>query len=408
MNRITILGATGSIGQSTLDVIARHKDRFEVVALTAHRDVDRLFEQCLRFRPRCAVMADESAARQLRTKIQSTALNCSVLSGVEGLCEVASLIEVDTVVSAIVGAAGLLPTLAAVDAGKKILLANKEALVMAGELMIRRVNDKGGVLLPVDSEHNAIFQCLQTNYRFGVRPDGVSKVILTASGGPFHADASRSLETITPAQAVAHPNWQMGRKISVDSATFMNKGLEVIEARWLFGVPVEDIDVVVHPQSIVHSMVAYRDGSLLAQMGTPDMRIPIVNALAWPVRIESGVPALNLFEVGHLDFLRPQVERFPCLNLARRALTMGGTAPVVLNAANEVAVSAFLSGQCRFTEIPLIIEAALDACTVQPADRLETILAVDQATRSALTHRFATAHAAPLTESAPASERLQG
>lgn len=386
MRQIAILGSTGSIGKNTLDILARHPDRYTVTALTAHRDVDELVKQCLRFKPRCAVMADVDSSKLLTKKLQQAGLNCSVLSGVEGLCEVASLAEIDTVVSAIVGAAGLLPTLAAADAGKKILLANKESLVMAGELMIARVHDKGGVLLPVDSEHNAIFQCLQKAYRFGKRPACLAKIILTASGGPFHRDANRPLDQITPAQAIAHPNWEMGRKISVDSASFMNKGLEVIEARWLFGVEAKDIDVVVHPQSIVHSIVQYIDGSLLAQLGPPDMRIPIANALSWPERIETGVTPLNLFEIGKLDFIKPQRERFPCLDLAYRALKMGGTAPTVLNAANEVAVNAFLNNRCLFTDIPKLIGKALDAWIPTLADRIDTILTADRDTRRTVNH----------------------
>jgi 1-deoxy-D-xylulose-5-phosphate reductoisomerase len=378
---VTVLGATGSIGVSTLDVLARHPERYQVVALSANRQVDRLLEQCLQHQPRYAVMADESAAEQLRGKLAEEGAEIEVLSGVAGLERVAALDEVDYVMAAIVGAAGLPPALAAARSGKRILLANKEALVMSGQLFMDEVRRNNAELLPIDSEHNAIFQCMPRDFSRGLSEVGVERILLTASGGPFRTTPIEQLAAVTPAQAVAHPNWSMGRKISVDSATMMNKGLEVIEACWLFDTGTENIQVVLHPQSVIHSMVEYCDGSVLAQMGNPDMRTPIAHALAWPERIESGVPSLNLFEVARLDFEKPDLQRFPCLRLAMEAMEIGGTAPAILNAANEIAVEAFLHERIRFTSIPELIEETLGRMTIETADSLETIFAADAAAR---------------------------
>ncbi len=378
---VTVLGATGSIGVSTLDVLARHPERYQVVALSANRQVDRLLQQCLQHQPRYAVMADENAAEQLRRKLAQEGAEIEVLSGVAGLEQVAALDEVDYVMAAIVGAAGLPPALAAARSGKRILLANKEALVMSGQLFMDEVRRNNAELLPIDSEHNAIFQCMPSDFSRGLAEVGVERILLTASGGPFRSTPIEQLAAVTPAQAVAHPNWSMGRKISVDSATMMNKGLEVIEACWLFNTTTENIQVVLHPQSVIHSMVEYSDGSVLAQMGNPDMRTPIAHALAWPERIESGVPSLNLFEVARLDFEKPDLQRFPCLRLAIEAIDAGGTAPAILNAANEIAVEAFLHERIRFTSIPELIEETLGRMTIETADSLETIFAADAAAR---------------------------
>ena len=378
---VTVLGATGSIGVSTLDVLARHPERYQVIALSANRQVDRLLQQCLQHQPRYAVMADESAAEQLRSKLAQEGAEIEVLSGVAGLEQVASLDEVDYVMAAIVGAAGLPPALAAARSGKRILLANKEALVMSGQLFMDEVRRNNAKLLPIDSEHNAIFQCMPSDFSRGLAEVGVERILLTASGGPFRTTPIEQLAAVTPAQAVAHPNWSMGRKISVDSATMMNKGLEVIEACWLFNTTTENIQVVLHPQSVIHSMVEYSDGSVLAQMGNPDMRTPIAHALAWPERIESGVPSLNLFEVARLDFEEPDLQRFPCLRLAIEAIDAGGTAPAILNAANEIAVEAFLHERIRFTSIPELIEETLGRMTIETADSLQTIFAADTAAR---------------------------
>src|SRR5512134_912 len=339
--RITILGATGSIGASTLDVIARHPGRFQVFALTAQRQTERLLAQCLAFQPRYAVMLDERSAQDLRRRLAGQGARTEVLWGMEALERVAADPEVDSVMAAIVGAAGLRPTLAAARAGKRVLLANKETLVMAGRIFMDAVEQHDAELLPIDSEHNAIFQVLPARSRGGLEAAGVRRILLTASGGPFRTAPREQLERVTPEQACAHPNWVMGRKISVDSATLMNKGLEVIEAHWLFGARAEQIQVVVHPQSIVHSLVEYVDGSVLAQLGNPDMRTPIAYALGYPERIEAGVTPMNLLGVGSLDFEAPDLERFPCLGLAYQALRAEGTAPAMLNAANEVAVAAF-------------------------------------------------------------------
>ncbi len=378
---VAILGATGSIGTNTLEVIARHDGRFRPIALTANRQVDRLFEQCIRHRPDYAVMVDEDCAQRLRDRLRKTNVPVEVLSGRKGLERVATLPEVDQVMAAIVGAAGLESTLAAAAAGKRILLANKEALVMSGRIFMDTVRKNGAELLPVDSEHNAIFQCMPGNRERGLSANGVSKILLTASGGPFRTTPLEHLIDITPEQACAHPNWDMGRKISVDSATMMNKGLEVIEACWLFDANPDQIDVVLHPQSVIHSLVQYTDGSVLAQLGNPDMRTPIAHALAWPQRIDSGVAPLDLFAVGRLDFEAPDLARFPCLRLAYEAIRAGGTAPAILNAANEVAVEAFLERRLGFMAIPEVIEATLEHVSASPAEDLETILSDDAAAR---------------------------
>ena len=381
MKTVTLLGATGSIGQSTLDIIARHPGEFRLHALTADRSVEAMADLCRQFEPRYAVMRDEACAARLEREL--AALPLRVLSGADGLAEVAAAAEVDTVVAAIVGAAGLEPTLAAVRAGKRLLLANKETLVMAGQLFMDEVRRSGAELLPVDSEHNAIFQCLPPG-AVG-RPaseHGVERIILTGSGGPFRDLDPASLGEVTPAEACAHPNWDMGPKISVDSATMMNKGLELIEACWLFAVDDSDVDIVLHRQSIVHSLVAYRDGSVIAQMGNPDMRTPIANALAWPARIDSGVEPLNLLQVSQLDFTNADEEKYPCLRLAREAWRRGGTSMAVLNAANEVAVDSFLRGRSAYLEIPRLIERVLAAIPAGEASDLETVLAADAEARA--------------------------
>ncbi|MCC6303135.1 MAG: 1-deoxy-D-xylulose-5-phosphate reductoisomerase [Gammaproteobacteria bacterium] len=378
---VTILGATGSIGVNTLDVLARRPDRYRVVALTASTDVDRLFEQCLCHRPGLAVMADPAAAERLERKLVEAGSVTRVAAGMEGLCLAAGLPEADCVMAAIVGAAGLLPTLTAVRAGKRVLLANKEALVMAGPLFMDEVRAHGAVLLPIDSEHNAVFQCMPAEYSRGLERVGVRRILLTSSGGPFRQQP-RSLREVRPEQACAHPNWVMGRKISVDSATMMNKGLEVIEAKWLFDADPSRIEVVVHPQSVIHSLVEYVDGSMLAQLASPDMRIPIAHALAWPERMESGAGCLDLCGVARLDFEAPDCERFPCLRIAFEAARAGGTAPAVMNAANEVAVHAFLERRLRFTDIPAVVEAALAAVPAREAASLDGILEADRAARA--------------------------
>ncbi|MBN8441762.1 MAG: 1-deoxy-D-xylulose-5-phosphate reductoisomerase [Thauera sp.] len=381
--RITVLGATGSIGVSTLDVIARHPDRFTVFALTAHSQADLLREQCLKFRPRYAVLGDQRSADMLQGALRESGCATEVLAGVEALETVSSHADTDAVMAAIVGAAGLRPTLAAARAGKRVLLANKEALVLSGQLFMDAVARSGSVLLPIDSEHNAVFQSLPTDYARDPTAAGVRRVLLTASGGPFRDRPLSDLDAVTPEQACAHPNWVMGRKISVDSATMMNKGLEVIEAHWLFGVPADRIEVVVHPQSVIHSMVDYADGSVIAQLGNPDMRTPIANALAWPERIESGVKPLDLFEIGRFTFERPDLERFPCLRLAYEALRAGGSAPAVLNAANEEAVAAFLDGRIGFRQIGEVISSTLEQVARMPVDSLDAVLAADAQGRAA-------------------------
>ncbi|MFA0810008.1 1-deoxy-D-xylulose-5-phosphate reductoisomerase [Microbulbifer epialgicus] len=372
---VTVLGSTGSIGVSTLDVLARHPQKYTVFALTANERVAELAQQCRRFNPRYAVVASEAGAKELR-ELLAGEVSTEILQGVEGLCHVASTDEVGAVMAAIVGAAGLRPTLAAVEAGKKILLANKEALVMAGPLFLRALRVSGAQLLPIDSEHNAIFQCLPYPCG-GLEEVGVERILLTGSGGPFRTRETGDLHKVTPDEACAHPNWSMGRKISVDSATMMNKGLEFIEACYLFNARPEQIEVVVHPQSIIHSMVQYRDGSLLAQMGNPDMRTPIAHALAFPSRIDAGVPALDLIAQGRLDFEAPDHQRFPCLRLAREAIDVGGSAPTVLNAANEIAVEAFLQGRLAFTSIAAAIEKVMNSAPTVELTGLEAVEAID-------------------------------
>ena len=383
MKGVTVLGSTGTIGLNTLDVIARHPDRFRVVALTANTDDEALAEQCERWRPEFAVLADERAAERLAARLAASAPEVTVLSGGAGLERVAALPQVDHVMAGIVGAAGLLPTLAAARAGKRVLLANKEALVMSGRLFLETVRQNAAELLPIDSEHNAIFQCMPPAFSRGLDSVGVRRILLTASGGPFRMRSPAELERVTPEEACAHPNWVMGRKISVDSATMMNKGLEVIEACWLFDTTADRIQVVLHPQSVIHSMVEYQDGSVLAQLGNPDMRTPIAHALAWPERIDSGVASLDLPAVGRLDFEDLDLERFPCLGLAFQAGHAGGTATTILNAANEVAVEAFLAGRLRFTDIPRVIEGALSDVTAHPATDVNVILEDDHRAREA-------------------------
>ncbi len=383
MRHITILGSTGSIGTSTLDVVARHPDKFKIVALTANSRVDLLFRQCRQFKPRYAALLDQTSATKLRVLLRAAGLSTEVLSGMAALEQMAMLPEVDTVMAAIVGAAGLRPTLAAAHAGKKILLANKETLVMAGNVFMEAVRASGATLLPIDSEHNAIFQALPHGYKGNPSTNGVRRILLTASGGPFRNLPLSELENVTPEQACAHPNWVMGRKISVDSASMMNKGLEVIEAHWLFNANADEIQVVVHPQSVIHSMVEYVDGSVLAQLGNPDMRTPIAYGLAYPERIEAGVAPLDLFKVATLSFIAPDMERFTCLMLAYQALRAAGTAPAVLNAANEVAVAAFLDRQISFLSIPSVIRAVLDALPVSAVSSLDDILGADAEARRA-------------------------
>ncbi|MDR5906331.1 1-deoxy-D-xylulose-5-phosphate reductoisomerase [Franzmannia qiaohouensis] len=380
---VSVLGATGSIGTSTLDVIARHPDRYRLHALTAHTSREALLALCQRHHPAVAVLAHEADAVWLRERLAAAGLDTQARAGEAALVEVAEASEVDVVMAAIVGAAGLLPTLAAVRAGKRVLLANKEALVMSGALFMDAVATHGATLLPIDSEHNAIYQCLPAEHRGGLSRHGVTQLLLTASGGPFLGWTPAQLAEVTPAQACAHPNWSMGRKISVDSATLMNKGLELIEACWLFDARPEQVQVVVHPQSVIHSMAAYSDGSVIAQLGNPDMRTPIAYGLAWPQRIDAGVGPLDLFQVARLDFQAPDETAFPCLRLAREAMAAGGTAPAVLNAANEVAVDAFLAGRLPFAAIAELVARVRDARPVLPADELATILDEDRQARQA-------------------------
>lgn len=384
VKQVAILGSTGSIGVNTLDVIRAHPERFKVTALTAAKQIDRLAEQCIEFKPAIAVVADADGASQLARLLQAKKIATQVLYGPQALVSAVTESGCDTVMAAIVGAAGLVPALAAAQAGKRVLLANKEALVMSGNLFMQAMKAGGGELLPIDSEHNAIFQCLPD--RFTNNPSdhlGVEELWLTASGGPFRDKSIADLAGITPEQACAHPNWVMGRKISVDSATMMNKGLEVIEAFWLFGLPLEKIKVLIHPQSVVHSMVRYRDGSVLAQMGQPDMRTPIAYGLAWPERIDAGVAPLNLTQLTGLSFTEPNFTQFPCLSLAFAAAKAGGTAPAVLNAANEVAVAAFLDEGLPYLSIPNVVEHCLNALSPVAADSLETILEADARARQA-------------------------
>lgn len=380
MRAIAVLGSTGSIGKSTLDVIARHPDRYRVHALTAHSSVEALFEQCQQFRPVHAVLGSADAASQLEKLCRRESLNVQVHYGAQALNAVASDDAVDTVVAAIVGAAGLLSTLAAAESGKRLLLANKEALVMSGQLLMGAAKASGALIMPVDSEHNAIFQSLPAT-KTGVCTDGIVKILLTASGGPLRNLTMEELAVVSPQQALKHPNWSMGPKISIDSATMMNKGLEVIEACQLFAVDVDDIQVVVHPESIIHSMVSYADGSVIAQMGRPDMRTPIAHALAWPERIDSGVEALDLFKVSGLHFEEPDTTRFPLLRLAFEAQRAGGTAPTILNAANEVAVDAFLKGDVAFLQLSELVEKTLTCLKIAPANDLSTIIEADSIAR---------------------------
>lgn len=378
---VTILGSTGTIGVNTLDVMALHPDRFRVVALTAHNNIDRLAAQCRDWRPDYAVVADATKVAALESRLRAQNLPTEVLGGVEGLKAVCESGEVDYVMAGIVGAAGLIPTLAAAQAGKRVLLANKEALVMSGDLFMQAVRDHQAELLPIDSEHNALFQCMPEGSDATLESRGITRILLTASGGPFRTFTAQQLSEVTPEQACAHPNWVMGRKISVDSATMMNKGLEIIEACWLFDTTADNIEVVIHPQSVIHSMVAYADGSVLAQLGNPDMRTPIAHAMAWPERIDSGVRALDFFSIGDLGFARPDESRFPCLRLAREACEEGGTATATLNAANEVAVESFLARRIPFTVIPEVIEYALERAEHTHGADLDEVLRVDARAR---------------------------
>jgi 1-deoxy-D-xylulose-5-phosphate reductoisomerase len=378
---ISVLGSTGSIGESTLKVLALHPESYHVVALGAHQNVSRLAQQCQQHQARYAVISDSDKAGELQSALNQLKCTSKVLAGRDALCEVVRMDETDVVMAAIVGAAGLESTLAAVQAGKRLLLANKESMVIAGELFRKAATEHSASIIPVDSEHNALFQVLPENFANGLATVGVEKLILTASGGPFLHRDRESLRDITPDQACNHPNWDMGRKISVDSATLMNKGLEVIEARWLFNAKPDEIEVVVHPQSIVHSMVAYRDGSILAQMGMPDMRTPIAHALGWPERIESGVKRLNLTEMQKLEFYPPDLQSFPGLGLAFQVLQAGDNAPVIFNAANEIAVEAFLQERIGFLEIPSIVTDALSACETGKIRNLEDVLEFDHMAR---------------------------
>ncbi len=377
---LAILGSTGSIGVNTLKVATLHPQRFRVVALTANTQVDRLYDQCLQFQPDVVAMRDERSAETLERRLRAAGSGVRVLAGVAGLCEAALLPSAQIVMAAIVGAAGLAPTLAAVRAGRRVLLANKEPLVMLGSLLTDEAASSGAELLPIDSEHNAVFQCLPAGSDL-LEPKGVRRILLTCSGGPFRSWSAEQLERASPSEACAHPNWRMGRKISVDSATLMNKGLEVIEACHLFRATPDHVEVVIHPQSIIHSLVEYRDGSVLAQLGNPDMRTPIAHALGWPERIESGVSSLDLAAIGRFDFERPDYDRFPCLRLAYAAARRAGSAPTVMNAANEVAVAAFLEGEIRFTLIPGIIEAVLTEMSVEDTLSIDLVLRQDAAAR---------------------------
>ncbi|MBK68235.1 MAG: 1-deoxy-D-xylulose-5-phosphate reductoisomerase [Legionellales bacterium] len=380
MKEITILGSTGSIGVNTLDVISNHLDKFNVRALTANTNLDIFVEQCLKYQPEYAVMTDEASASKLEEKLKKKAPDISVLAGIEGLVKVAELDSVDYVMAAIVGAAGLLPTLAAAKSGKRVLLANKEALVMSGKLFMDTIAGSNSELIPIDSEHNAIFQCIaDTNNQENA---SIRSIMLTASGGPFLNTPINELASKTPEQACKHPKWKMGRKISVDSATMMNKGLEIIEASWLFNIDPDSINVVIHPQSIIHSLVEYKDGSVLAQLGNPDMRIPISFGLAWPDRIETKVERLDLFDISQFDFKRPEEDRFPCLRLAREAIKQGGTSSAILNAANEVAVNEFLNNNLKFTDIAIVIDSVMSNVAQNNASTLDVILNDDKLARA--------------------------
>ena len=400
MQYVTILGSTGTIGQQTLDVISQHPQRYTVFALTAHHNIDAMLQQCMQYRPQYAVMQDVAAAQHLCQRLQAEGLEIEVLSGLEGLIEVAEHDKVDAVMAAIVGAAGLLPALAAARAGKKILLANKETLVMAGQLFMDAVKQGGATLLPIDSEHNAIFQAMPRQPYDDLADVGVNQVILTASGGPFRCYTQAQLAEVTPSLALKHPNWVMGAKITIDSSTLMNKGLEVIEAHWLFNAQPEQIEVVVHPQSVIHSMVSYVDGSILAQLGNPDMRTPIAYGLGYPERIASGVKPLSLVEVAKLEFEAPDTQRFPCLRLAFEALAAGGTAPAMLNAANEVAVAAFLREDIHYLDMPRLIEETLQKLPVENVSSIEQLLEVDAAARACVQHAIGKVATVPVCKAA--------
>jgi 1-deoxy-D-xylulose-5-phosphate reductoisomerase len=390
---VAVLGSTGTVGVNTLDVVARNSDAFRIVALTANKNVDQMTEQCEQWRPQLAVMADAGAAERLERRLRTSGIDTTVKAGLAGLEEAATHADVRQVMAGIVGGAGLLPTLAAATAGKRVLLANKEALVMSGAIFMRAVRDNGAELLPIDSEHNAIFQCLPADLH-GRRRAGVRRILLTGSGGPFRNRAPQSLWDVTPEEACAHPNWVMGRKISVDSATMMNKGLEVIEACWLFDVGVDDIQVVVHPQSIVHSMVEYLDGSVLAELGHPDMRTPIAHAMAWPQRCASGVAGLDFLAMSKLEFEAPNFERFPALALCLDAAAAGGDASTILNAANEIAVEAFLDQRLRFPDIANVIEMCVQHASSDTPQSLAAVLAVDARARALAAEAVARAQAA--------------
>lgn len=381
VEQLCVLGSTGSIGLSTLDVVRNHPDRYRVHTLIAGRNAELMAQQVREFRPSFVAMADEVALQTLRELLGSDAQGVELAFGESAMAQMASDASVDTVMAAIVGAAGLIPTLAAVNVGKKILLANKEVLVMTGALFMDAVKRSGATLLPIDSEHNAIFQCMPLDFQRSLERVGVRKILLTASGGPFRKIPLSDFAHITPEQACSHPNWNMGRKISVDSASMMNKGLELIEACWLFDARPDQIEVVIHPQSVIHSMVDYVDGSVLAQLGNPDMRTPIAHALAWPQRIDSGVAPLSITDIARLDFEAPDEQRFPNLTLARQSMQRGGTAPAILNAANELAVEAFLNRTLRFDRIAVVVSATLQSVAVQAADSLDAVLEADRLAR---------------------------
>jgi 1-deoxy-D-xylulose-5-phosphate reductoisomerase len=380
---VAILGATGSIGINTLNVVSRHPDRFKTVVLTANTQVDRLFEQCRKYQPRTAIMADLQSAERLRQKVNDAGLEIEVTAGIDSIGSAVRSNDVEIVMAAIVGAVGLKPTLAAVQAGKQVLIANKEPLVMCGDVFIAEAKRSGAVLLPIDSEHNAVFQCMPSGYQTGEAAVGVRRILLTCSGGPFRKTPVEQLKEVTPEQACAHPTWEMGQKISVDSATLMNKGLEVIEACGLFGIQPDRVEVLIHPQSVIHSMVEYLDGSVLSQMGNPDMRIPITHALSWPDRIDSGAESLDLIKIGRLDFERPDMTKFPCLRLAYEAAVKGGTAPAILNAANEEVVQAFLDKKIAFTDIAEIIEQVMESTDANTATTIDAVIADDARARLA-------------------------
>ena len=381
MEKIVILGSTGSIGCNALEVIKLHKEKYKVFALTANKNVDLLTQQCVDFEPEFAIALNSDANQQLKKNLLVLNIKTVVLDDEKSLDWLAAHKDTATVISAIVGAAGLKPTMAAANSGKKILLANKETLVMAGELFVKAVKKSNAILIPIDSEHNAILQVLPQSKKMNHKSNGIRKILLTASGGPFRTSSKEELRHVTPREALRHPNWIMGKKITIDSATMMNKGLEVIEACWLFDIPACDIEVIIHPQSIIHSLVEYIDGSTLAQLGNPDMRTPIAYALSHPERIESGVSGLDLIKTKRLDFEAPDLDKFPCLGLAYKALLMGQSAPTILNAANEVAVDAFLTESITFNQIAELIEFCMSTIKSQPLDSIETVLEVDSQTR---------------------------